>query len=104
MLHRPAQRPLREVEIFSKLFYQTLVKPKVDAQFVDKTNDKSLRLKVVRTETQAAFDEASPEVRAQVKAETERVNATRIKKKERENTSDDFRLYVFDRTFLVVVD
>ncbi|KAG1903734.1 uncharacterized protein F5891DRAFT_1185371 [Suillus fuscotomentosus] len=70
-------RDLKEIEVYSKLHYESKVKPLVEDALKNNIVQPTQRLSTVRLHTTECFAEESEEVKKEIREETVRLNASR---------------------------
>jgi hypothetical protein len=73
----PKQRQLQDAEVYSKLFYETRIKKIVDEEIGDATLTRSERLAKIVEVTKREWAKESDEVKNEVKAKKEEMQAER---------------------------
>ncbi|KAG1732167.1 hypothetical protein EDB19DRAFT_1912215 [Suillus lakei] len=70
-------RDLKEIEVYSKLHYESKVKPLVSDTLINNVVQPTQRLSTVRQHTAECFADESEEVKKEIREETVRLNASR---------------------------
>jgi hypothetical protein len=70
-------RDLKEIEVYSKLHYESKVKPLVSDTLKNNVVQPTQRLSTVRQHTAECFADESEEVKKEIREETVRLNASR---------------------------